>query len=192
MQSTIAITLVMSVSRFIDLPLSLSFLQPRDDLGELVSSREVKERSDRQILASNFLRPPGTVWKRKTCFVTIQQMQSFNTKDADAATPDEKVQTLTVCAAGDLRPGACVKVELPAGGELAVYNVAGEYYATENLCPHRGAPLSDGDLRGHIIECGWHGWQFDVRTGECLTVTDQIRTSAVRVEEGIVLVVIES
>jgi nitrite reductase/ring-hydroxylating ferredoxin subunit len=129
-------------------------------------------------------------YKTKTCFVTIQQMQSFNTNEADAATPDGTVQSLRVCAAGDLRPGACLRFELPAGGELAIYNVDGEYYATENSCPHRGAPLSDGDLRGHTIECGWHGWQFDVRTGECLTVPDRIRTVEVTVEDGMVRVVI--
>ena len=43
-------------------------------------------------------------------------------------------------------------------------------------------------MLGHIVECGWHGWQFDVRTGECLTVTEKIRTYVVKVEEGIVVV----
>ena len=94
--------------------------------------------------------------------------------------------TLTVCAAHDLQPGACVRVELPDGDELAVYNVDGEYYATENFCPHKGALLSEGSFCGHIVECGWHGWQFDVRSGECLTVREQIKTFRVRVEEGLV------
>ncbi len=83
---------------------------------------------------------------------------------------------------GELPAGSCKTVDLPGGRELALYNVNGEFYATENFCPHKGAPLSAGILCEHIIECDWHGWQFDVRTGECLTVTERIRTYEVVVE----------
>jgi nitrite reductase/ring-hydroxylating ferredoxin subunit len=88
----------------------------------------------------------------------------------------------------DLRPGACVSFELPDGNELAVYNVGGEYYATENSCPHRGAPLTQGALCGHVIECWLHGWQFDVRSGECLTVPDRIKTYRVTIEDQMIKV----
>ena len=84
----------------------------------------------------------------------------------------------------DLQPGSCISLELPDGSELAVYNVNGEFYATENFCPHRGARLTEGILCGHIIECGLHGWQFDVRTGECLTVPERIRTYEVVAEDN--------
>ena len=102
-------------------------------------------------------------------------MQSFDTR-----------QTFIVGRIDDLRPGACVSYELPDGNELAVYNVDGEFYAMENSCPHKGAPLSDGTLCGHVVECGLHGWQFDVRTGECLTVRERIRTYRVNIEDGLV------
>ena len=105
-------------------------------------------------------------------------MQSFDTK-----------QTFIVGRIDDLRPGACISFALPDGNELAVYNVDGEYYATENFCPHRGAPLSEGVLCGHVIECGLHGWQFDVRTGDCLTVPDRIKTYSVEVEEDLIRVI---
>ena len=88
----------------------------------------------------------------------------------------------------DLRPGACASFDLPDGNELAVYNVDGEYYATENFCPHRGARLSEGALCGHVIECGLHGWQFDLRTGECLTVPDRIKTYSIQVEDDLIKV----
>jgi nitrite reductase/ring-hydroxylating ferredoxin subunit len=104
-------------------------------------------------------------------------MQSFDTR-----------QTIVVGRIEDLCPGACVRLELPDGNELAVYNINGEFYATENSCPHRGAPLSDGVLCGHIIECGLHGWQFDVRSGECLTVPDRIRTYRVMIEGQLIKV----
>ncbi len=113
-------------------------------------------------------------------------MQSFNTNSGDPTRPDGTVRTLTVGGIDELLPGACARFELPDGEELAVYNVSGEFYATENFCPHRGAPLSEGALCGHIVECGWHGWQFDVRTGECVTVKEKLRTYRVIAEEGLI------
>jgi len=115
-------------------------------------------------------------------------MQSFDTEKDDTAPSAVPDQSFVVGGIADLRPGACLKFELPGGDELAVCNVDGEYYAIENFCPHRGAPLSDGTLCGHIIECGLHGWQFDVRNGECLTVRETIRTYRVKIEEGLVKV----
>jgi nitrite reductase (NADH) small subunit/3-phenylpropionate/trans-cinnamate dioxygenase ferredoxin subunit len=109
-------------------------------------------------------------------------MQSFDTETDNTPAHGSASQTLTVGATGDLPPGACIRVELPDGAELAVYNVNGEYYATDNFCPHKGAPLSEGLLCGHVVECGWHGWQFDVRSGECLTVRERIRSFRVSVE----------
>jgi len=79
-------------------------------------------------------------------------------------------------------------MELPNGDEVAVFNVGGEYYAIENFCPHKGAPLSDGLLCGHVVECSLHGWQFDVRTGECLTVPERIKTYKVVCEGGVLKV----
>ena len=97
--------------------------------------------------------------------------------------------TLTVGAVHDIPPGASVRVELSDGEELVVYNVDGEFYATENFCPHKGALLSEGVFCGHIVECGWHGWQFDVRSGECLTVNEKLRTYDVVVEDGFVKII---
>ena len=106
-------------------------------------------------------------------------MQSFDTG-----------QTFIVGRIDDLRPGACIRFELPDGNELAVYNVGGEYYATDNSCPHRGAPLSEGALCGHIVECWLHGWQFDVRSGECLTVPERIRTYRVTLEDQLIKITV--
>lgn len=116
-------------------------------------------------------------------------MQSFNTETDDALTSHGDQQILIVGATGDLQPGDCIRVELPDGDELAVYNVNGEYYATENFCPHRGAPLNEGVLCEHVIECALHGWQFDVRSGECLTVPDRLKTYEVLVEDGLIKII---
>lgn len=106
-------------------------------------------------------------------------MQSFDTK-----------QTFIVGRIDDFPPSACISFELPDGSDLVIYNVDGEFYATENSCPHKGAPLSDGTMCGHIVECGLHGWQFDVRSGECLTVPERIKTYEVFVEDNFVKLIL--
>ena len=66
-----------------------------------------------------------------------------------------------------LAPGSGKVVE--ADGEtIALFNVEGTFYAMGNTCPHRGGPLGEGALDGHVVTCPLHGAQFDVRTGEVL------------------------
>jgi nitrite reductase/ring-hydroxylating ferredoxin subunit len=60
-------------------------------------------------------------------------VQSFDTKKDDVTKPDATAQKLTFGRIDELRPGACARLELPQGDELAVFNVDGEFYATENL-----------------------------------------------------------
>lgn len=68
------------------------------------------------------------------------------------------------------------------GREIAVFNLGGEFFALINRCPHEGAPLglgrrvglSESDGPGHyrhsrpgeLLRCPWHGWEFDIRTGQ--------------------------
>lgn len=111
-------------------------------------------------------------------------MQSFNTKVPEHGKPASALTTLTVGRAIDVTPGQCVTVELSNGRELALYNVDGEFHATSNFCPHKGAPLSEGHLLGPLIECDWHGWQFDVRNGRCLTASEDLEVYRVFVEDG--------
>ena len=102
------------------------------------------------------------------CFVTIHQMQSFGTDSNDTTEHAEPGTLFPVCPVDALPRGTLQRLSLPNGAELALYNIDGEYYATDNFCPHRGAALSDGAVIGHVVECSLHGWQFDVRSGECL------------------------
>jgi nitrite reductase/ring-hydroxylating ferredoxin subunit len=113
-------------------------------------------------------------------------MQSINNKPEDSGTPTRRGQTIVVGRVEDLAPGLCATVELPNGDELALYNVNGEFYATDNFCPHQGAPLADGHLCGHVIECGLHGWRFDVRDGQCLTVSERLEVYKVIIDDGLI------
>ena len=52
------------------------------------------------------------------------------------------------------------------GKAIAISNVDGKFYAINNTCLHRGGPLAQGTLSGKIVTCPWHGWQYDVTTGQ--------------------------
>jgi nitrite reductase/ring-hydroxylating ferredoxin subunit len=62
-------------------------------------------------------------------------------------------------------PGAAVECVVD-DHIVALFNVAGEIFALDGVCPHQGGPLGKGCLTGTIVTCPWHGWQFDVRTGQ--------------------------
>jgi nitrite reductase/ring-hydroxylating ferredoxin subunit len=49
---------------------------------------------------------------------------------------------------------------------IALFNVDGQFFALDGVCPHQGGPLGEGELSGPVVTCPWHGWQFDVRTGQ--------------------------
>lgn len=49
---------------------------------------------------------------------------------------------------------------------VVIFEVDGEYYALDNQCPHQGGPLGEGKIEDGNVYCPWHGWQFDVDTGE--------------------------
>lgn len=72
------------------------------------------------------------------------------------------------------------------GRDLALYNVDGSIYATDNFCTHGHARLCEGFLEGHEIECPLHQGRFDVRDGAptCAPVTEAIRSYPVKIEGG--------
>jgi 3-phenylpropionate/trans-cinnamate dioxygenase ferredoxin component len=76
------------------------------------------------------------------------------------------------------------------GSRLALANVDGSFFATDDRCPHAGASLGGGSVQGWCLTCPLHGAGFDVRTGEVLDgpAPGSVRTWPVRVEEGSVLI----
>jgi nitrite reductase/ring-hydroxylating ferredoxin subunit len=69
-----------------------------------------------------------------------------------------------VAEAGELAEGQGRVVDVE-GRTLALFNVAGTFYAMDNACAHRGGPLGEGDLEGCLVICPWHAWRWDVTTG---------------------------
>lgn len=71
----------------------------------------------------------------------------------------------------------------------AVANVSGEIHVLDGICPHQGGPLGKGACEGAILTCPWHGWQFDVRDGQCqLTPTVRQPRVTARVENQQVMI----
>lgn len=86
-----------------------------------------------------------------------------------------------VATVDEVPPGGRKIVEI-AGRSIGLFNVGGEFFALRNSCPHQGGPLCTGRLSGFVIaetpgayaysrageilRCPWHGWEFDVRTGQ--------------------------
>lgn len=86
-----------------------------------------------------------------------------------------------VATVDELLPGHRKIVEV-VGRSIGIFNVNGEFFALRNRCPHQGGPLCEGKL-GALVEapapgeyvtsrademlrCPWHGWEFDIRTGQ--------------------------
>jgi 3-phenylpropionate/trans-cinnamate dioxygenase ferredoxin subunit len=106
-----------------------------------------------------------------------------------------------VARAGDVPPGEC-RLFIVAGREIGVFNIGGHYFALANRCPHEGGPLcqgrigplvtSDGpgtyrlDRNKELLRCPWHGWEFDIRTGQswCDPKSTRARQFQVTVEPG--------
>lgn len=102
---------------------------------------------------------------------------------------------LTVAKLEDLAPGTCLSVEVEHAPDMAICNVDGDILALENTCPHAGGPLGDGTLEGDVLECPWHGWKFNVRTGQCLknpTPAWAVTCYRTHVENGVIQVAVPS
>lgn len=88
------------------------------------------------------------------------------------------------------------KIVEAGGRSIGVFNVRGELFALRNRCPHQGGPLCEGKLwsavggqpgaievarQGEIVGCGWHGWEFDIRTGQSWCEPERLRVRAYEV-----------
>ena len=106
-----------------------------------------------------------------------------------------------VAAVGEIPPGAR-KLVTVKGRPIAVFNIGGAFFGVLNRCPHQGGSLAEGTLcglvessepgtyrysrAGEILRCPWHGWEFDLRTGQSWCEPDRIavRSYAVAVASG--------
>jgi len=82
-------------------------------------------------------------------------------------------QWVRVARMADVPPGLSKRVTI-RGVDIAIFNADGEFYAIGDECTHAETSLSDGeffeDIRGWVVECPLHGSQFDVTTGEAISL----------------------
>ena len=87
----------------------------------------------------------------------------------------------SVCAQSEIEIGAMLPIEI-GDLQIAVYNVDGEIFVTDNLCSHGYAMLTDGILEDDMVECPLHGGCFNVKTGKamCEPAEEDIRVYRTR------------
>lgn len=106
-----------------------------------------------------------------------------------------------VATVGELEPGGRKRVAV-GGRDIALFRIGDEYHAIQDRCPHEGASLCAGRIvglatsdrpgsyrlerQGELLRCPWHGWEFDIRTGQSWCDPDRIRVRsfATSVEPG--------
>lgn len=88
--------------------------------------------------------------------------------------------------ASEIAEGEMKAFAVEGAGRIAVYRVEGGWFATDDLCSHAVASLTEGWLEGHTVICPAHSGEFDVRSGKalCFPATRPIRTYPVWVEDG--------
>jgi nitrite reductase/ring-hydroxylating ferredoxin subunit len=110
--------------------------------------------------------------------------------------------TRFVVAEVDEIPDGSNKVVTVKGRPIVVFNLGGEFFALLNRCPHEGAALCKGarigltrsgeagtydySRPGEMVRCPWHGWEFDLRTGQsyCDPQNTTVRAFKASVEDG--------
>jgi nitrite reductase/ring-hydroxylating ferredoxin subunit len=115
----------------------------------------------------------------------------------------------TVASADELADGDRKVVQVE-GREIGIFNVEGTFYAYSNWCAHQSGPVCEGNItgtyeatfdrdtleyelewtdEGNVLNCPWHGWEYDIRDGECLSREKvQLPSYPVTVEDGEVIV----
>jgi 3-phenylpropionate/trans-cinnamate dioxygenase ferredoxin subunit len=101
------------------------------------------------------------------------------------------VPELDVCPADELGPGE-MKLVVSGLTSVGVYNLDGELFAIEDRCSHDDGPLCEGEFETDtgVVICPRHGANFDIRTGDALTLpaTEPVSTYPVRVVDGMIRV----
>ncbi len=87
-----------------------------------------------------------------------------------------------IASTRDVAPGKGQTIRVD-GRQIALFNIDGEFLAIDDACPHMRADLSCGLLEGRTVTCTWHGWQFDLDTGQSVNVERaRVRKYPVRVD----------
>jgi nitrite reductase/ring-hydroxylating ferredoxin subunit len=100
-------------------------------------------------------------------------------------TPKPTSSWIQAAAMRDVPAGEAKAIKLGEGRSIALFNVDGRIYATDNQCPHMGYPLTRGAVRNGILTCDWHGRSFDLEGGGCFNrECDDVETFPVEIRDN--------
>ena len=96
---------------------------------------------------------------------------------------------IELCSVDEVAEGEAIRVE-KEGLQLAVFNLNGQFYVTDDLCTHGPGSLAEGYIEDDVVECNFHNGQFNIRTGEVVSPPCMIpiKTYPTRVENGKVVI----
>lgn len=103
------------------------------------------------------------------------------------------MKTIVACAVGDIGEGEALKVDIE-GRQIALFHIAGEFFALNDRCTHGNASMSEGYVEDDgTVECPLHSARFCVRSGEalCQPATEALRTYPVTIVDGNVCLTLE-
>ena len=89
---------------------------------------------------------------------------------------------IKACPVTALKPGESIRIDVVP--PIALFNVDGEFYATDDVCTHEESSLSDGYISGRVVECATHFAKFDICSGEVLSLpaTRPLATFSIKIE----------
>ena len=105
---------------------------------------------------------------------------------------NDTTSLLDLCPTSEVPEGTAVKVEKD-GLILAVFNLGGRFFVTDDACTHGPGSLSEGYIEGDVVECNFHNGQFNIRTGAVVSPPCMvpIKTYPARVENGKVVIEVD-
>ena len=97
---------------------------------------------------------------------------------------------IELCNVSDVEIGQALKIE-KEGLVLAVFNVVGEFFVTDDLCTHGPGSLSESYILDDIVECNFHNGAFNIKTGEVVSApcTEKLKTYKVQIENNVVHII---
>jgi 3-phenylpropionate/trans-cinnamate dioxygenase ferredoxin subunit len=139
---------------------------------------------------------PGAAAATASTTATSDPIPASPNASPDTAPGLREKSHIVVCRESELPPGTHKIVQV-GKRSIGVYNIAGEYFAIRNLCPHQFAPLCMGKVTGYcetgpvgsykwvregeIVRCPWHAWEFDIKTGKSIFNPHRVKTGTFQV-----------
>jgi nitrite reductase/ring-hydroxylating ferredoxin subunit len=124
---------------------------------------------------------------------------------------DQSAEPHYVATESELEEGDQI-VTIINGLEVSIFNIDNEYYAYANWCAHQAGPVCEGRItgtvtstydretgeerrtyekEGEVLNCPWHGWEYDIKSGECLSKNGvSLPSFPVEVNKGKIFVLI--